>query len=49
MKNSIEYKRFDSAMTAILSVPHGDIKAKLDEEKKTRKRKPKKSSASARA
>ena len=48
MKKSEEFKRFDDAMTVLLKVPHGELKAKLDAEKtaKTKKRKPKKASAS---
>jgi hypothetical protein len=29
-----EFEKFDSAMREILKVPHSEIKAKLDEEKK---------------
>lgn len=45
--SSSEFKRFDETMERILRVPHSEIKAKLNAEKvqKTRKRKPKKTSA----
>jgi hypothetical protein len=50
MKTSSEYEKFDSAMRAILKVPHSEIKAKLDAEKAAKKRKKaKKSSASREA
>ena len=50
MKDNKEFKRFDEMMGALLSVPHGKVKAELDAEKaaKAEKRKAKKSSASGR-
>jgi hypothetical protein len=50
-EKSNEFARFDSTMRKLISVPHSDIKAKLDAEKKSRrkKRKAKKYSASGRA
>ena len=45
-KRKSEFERFDSTMRALLSVPHDEIKAKLDEEEASKKRtKSKKSSA----
>ena len=42
-----EYTRFSNLLGKVISVPHSEIKAKLDAEKKTKKRrKSKKSSAS---
>jgi len=43
-----EYKKFDETMDALLKVPRSEIKAKLEAEKATKKRKPK-TSASVRA
>lgn len=40
-----EFDKFDRTMRELLKVPHSDIKAKLDAEKKAKKRKPKKTSA----
>jgi hypothetical protein len=45
-KQQSEYDKFDSTMRKLLSVPHSEIKAKLDAEKAAKKRKPKKTSAS---
>jgi hypothetical protein len=44
MKNnaSTEYDAFDRTMRELIKVPHSEIKAKLDAEKKTKKRKTKK-------
>lgn len=39
MTDSSEYKRFDRIVRKLLSVPHSEIKAKLDAEKRTKKRK----------
>jgi hypothetical protein len=42
-----EYERFTSFMTRLVAVPHSEIKAKLDAEKRAKKRnKSRKSSAS---
>jgi len=48
---SKEFKQFDRTMRDLLRVPHSEIKAKLEAEKraKTKKRKPKKTSASGHA
>jgi hypothetical protein len=34
-----EFENFDSTMRELMKVPHSEIKAKLDEEKKNKKRK----------
>jgi hypothetical protein len=39
MKNKSEYKSFDRMMRKLLSVPHIEIKAKLDAEKAAKKAK----------
>ncbi len=44
-----EFTNFDRTMRSLMKVPHSEIKAKLDAEKKVKKRKPKKTSASGRA
>jgi hypothetical protein len=44
-----EFGNFDRIMRNLMKVPHDEIKSKLDAEKKAKKRKPKKSSASGRA
>jgi len=38
VKKKTEYDAFTELVDKILSVPHSEIKAKLDEEKKTKKR-----------
>jgi len=48
-QKSSEFDKFDRTMQNLLKVPHSEIKAKLDAEKKAKKRKPKKTSASDRA
>jgi hypothetical protein len=48
-KIASEYGAFVGLLGRLLKVPHAEIKAKLDAEKKTKKRKTKKSSASGRA
>jgi hypothetical protein len=48
MKHSGEFEKFDATMRKLLTVPHAEIKAKLDVEKAAKKRKPK-ASASGRA
>lgn len=40
-KANNEFAKFDTAMTDLLKVPHSKIKAQLDAEKATKKRKPK--------
>jgi hypothetical protein len=50
MRKTQEYERFRDLTNKLLSVPHAEIKAKLDEEKQAKKRKKaKKSSASREA
>jgi hypothetical protein len=49
MKSDSEFDKFDRTMRDLMKVPHSEIKAKLDAEKKAKKRKAKKPSASARA
>jgi len=44
-----EFEKFDRTMQSLMKVPHSEIKAKLDAEKKAKKRKIKKPSASGRA
>jgi hypothetical protein len=46
-----EFEKFDMTMRKLISVPHSEIKARLDAEKKAKekKRKAKKPSASGRA
>jgi hypothetical protein len=46
MKNSKEYNDFSNLLDRVLSVPHSEIKKQLDAEKKTKRNKLKKSSAS---
>lgn len=49
-KTTSEYDRFESLTRELLKVPHSEIKAKLDAEKRAKKRrKPKKSAASREA
>jgi hypothetical protein len=43
-----EYKAFENLAQKVVSVPHSEIKAKLDAEKKTRKRKKSKKSSASR-
>jgi len=50
MKTKSDYDRFESFASRLLSVPHSEVKAKLDAEKKAKKRKKaRKSSASREA
>jgi len=50
MKTASEFDNFDRTMHEIIKVPHGELKAKLEMEKKVKKRKKtKKSSSSDRA
>ena len=52
VEGKTEFDRFQNLLKAVLTVPHSEIKAKLDAEKKAkerRKRKKLKSSASGRA
>jgi hypothetical protein len=48
MKTKSEYDRFESLLGRLLKVPHSEIKAKLDAEKKARKRKKSKASSAFR-
>lgn len=48
MKKNEEYDRFTDLTERILSVPHSEIKAKLDAEKKAKKRKKAKQSSASR-
>ena len=38
-QNNREYQHFDQTMRELMKVPHSEIKAKLDAEKKAKKRK----------
>ena len=44
-RTSTEYDNFDRTMRDLVKIPHSEIKAKLDAEKKAKKRKAKKISA----
>ena len=49
MKKQSEYQKFTGLVDTVLSVPHSEIKSKLDAEKRAKKRKKaRKSSAVAR-
>ena len=48
MKKQGEYEKFDETMRQLLKTPHREIKAKLDEEKKARKRKKSRKSSASR-
>jgi len=41
MKKPSEYDKFENTMRQILAVPHAELKAKLDAEKKAKASKPK--------
>ena len=41
MKKNKEYENFERTMTELLKVPHSEIKATLDEEKKAKEKKKK--------
>jgi hypothetical protein len=49
MRAKSEYDRFESLVSELLKVPHGEIKAKLEAEKKAKKRKKSKKSSASRA
>jgi len=49
IEGKTEYERFRNLMRGVLAVPHSEIKAKLDAEKKARKRKKARTSTSGRA
>jgi hypothetical protein len=46
-KTTSEYNRFESFMQELIKVPHSEIKAKLEAEKRAKKRKKFKKSSSA--
>jgi hypothetical protein len=48
MKKKSEYKAFDDTMTALLKVPHAEIKAKMEAEKTAKKKRKPKASVSGR-
>ena len=39
MRKTSQYDNFDRAMRELIKVPHSEIKAKLDAERKSKKRK----------
>lgn len=45
---SDEFENFDRALTAVLKVPHSEIKVKLEAEKRNKKRKKSKKSSASR-
>ena len=47
MKSSKEFQKFDNMMEALLKVPHSEIKAKLDAEKREKAAKKRKVKPSA--
>jgi hypothetical protein len=49
VQGKTEFEKFDNFMRRLAAVPHSEIKAALDKEKKAKKRKKLKSSASGRA
>jgi len=49
VEGKTESKKFDNFMRRLVAVPHSEIKAKLDAEKKARKRKKARTSTSGRA
>ena len=48
MKRKSEYDRFKTLADRLLSVPHVEVKAKLDAEKRAKKRKKSKASSASR-
>ena len=48
-KRNIEYQNFADLAGKLLSVPHSELKAKLDAEKAAKKRKKSKTSSASRA
>ena len=44
MKTNPEFKNFDRTMRKLIAVPHSEIKAKLDAEKRAKERKKKRKS-----
>jgi hypothetical protein len=49
MKTKTEYDRFEGLVTGLLKVPHEEVKAKLDAEKRAKTRKKSKISSASRA
>jgi hypothetical protein len=49
VEGKTEFEKFDNFMRRLIAVPHSEIKAKLDAEKKAKKRKKARASASGRA
>jgi hypothetical protein len=49
MKAKSEHDRFEGLVSGLLKVPHSEIKAKLDAEKRAKKRKKSKTSSASRA
>jgi hypothetical protein len=49
MKKNSEFDNFDRTMRDLMKVPHGEIKAKLDAEKRAKKRKKSRKSSASRA
>lgn len=47
MNKSEEFERFDETMSALLKIPHSEIKAKLDAEKAKKQKKKRKPKTSA--
>jgi hypothetical protein len=47
-KKTNDYDRFENLTRQLVSVPHGEIKAKLDAEKKAKERKKSKTSSASR-
>ena len=47
-KTSDEYQNFENLLRRVVQVPHSEIKAKLDEEKRTKKKKRPKTSGASR-
>jgi len=44
MRKNSEFENFDRTMRDLMKVPHSEIKAKLDAEKRAKKKRPKKES-----
>ena len=47
VEGKTEFDRFQNLLKAVLTVPHSEIKAKLDAAKKTKERKKRKAKSSA--
>jgi hypothetical protein len=48
-KTSVEYQNFENLLKRVVQVPHSEIKAKLEEEKRSKKKKRPKTSGASRA